>query len=434
VSLTADDAVRLVQSHSRVFVHGAAATPLLLLEALARRADELTGVETVHLHLDGDAPHARPDRAHAFRPNAFFCGENLRAAVAEGRADYLPVFLSEIPSLFRSGALPLDAALLHVSPPDAHGYVSLGTSVDTALAAAQTAKTLIAQVNRQMPRSLGDGALHVSRFAALVPCDVPLPEHAPPEPGPVEAAIGRRIAALVDDGATLQMGIGAIPDAVLRALTGHRDLGVHTEMFSDGLLPLLERGVVTNAFKARQRGKTVSSFVSGTRRLYDFIHDNPAVELRDCAYVNDTSIIREQPKMTAINSAIEVDLTGQVVADSIGERVYSGVGGQMDFIRGATLSHQGKAIIALPSLTSKGISRIVAQLKPGAGVVTTRAHVRFVVTEHGVADLAGKNLRQRAQALIAIAAPSARDALEAAARQRFGAALVPVGGPASPAR
>ncbi|MCU0696282.1 MAG: 4-hydroxybutyrate CoA-transferase [Myxococcaceae bacterium] len=417
--MTADDAVRLVHSHSRVFVQGAAATPTLLLEALARRGHELSGVETVHLHLDGNAPHARPELAHAFRPNAFFCGDNLRAAIAEGRADYMPVFLSEIPLLFRNGVLPLDAALLHVSPPDAHGYVSLGTSVDTALAAAQTAKTLIAQVNRQMPRSLGDGAVHVSRFAALVDCDVPLPEHAPAPGGPVEDAIAQRIAGLVENGATLQLGIGTIPDAVLRALTHHRGLGVHTEMFSDGLLPLLEAGVVTNEFKKRQRGKTVSSFVNGTRRLYDFIHDNPAVELRDCAYVNDTSIIREQPKMTAINSAIEVDLTGQVVADSIGERVYSGVGGQMDFIRGATLSDGGKAIIALPSRTSKGASRIVAQLQPGAGVVTTRAHVRFVVTEHGVADLYGKNLRQRAQALIAIADPAARDGLEQAARRRF---------------
>ncbi|MCA2981935.1 MAG: acetyl-CoA hydrolase/transferase family protein [Myxococcaceae bacterium] len=417
--MTADDAVRLIHSHSRVFVQGAAATPTLLLEALARRGSEFEGVETVHLHLDGNAPHARPELARSFRPNAFFCGDNLRTAVAEGRADYMPVFLSEIPLLFRNGVLPLDAALLHVSPPDAHGYVSLGTSVDTALAAAQTAKTLIAQVNRQMPRSLGDGAVHVSRFAALVECDVPLPEHAPAPAGPVEEAIAQRIAGLVENGATLQMGIGAIPDAVLRALTHHRGLGVHTKMFSDGLLPLLEKGVVTNEFKRRQRGKTVSSFVNGTRRLYDFIHDNPAVELRDCAYVNDTSIIREQPKMTAINSAIEVDLTGQVVADSIGERSYSGVGGQMDFIRGATLSDEGKAIIALPSSTSKGDSRIVAQLKPGAGVVTTRAHVRFVVTEHGVADLYGKNLRQRAQALIAIAAPAARDELEQAARRRF---------------
>jgi acyl-CoA hydrolase len=416
----ADEAVKLIRSRTRVFVHGGAATPTVLLEALVRRADELEEVETVHLHLEGEAPHAQPGVAKAFRPNAFFCGANLRQAVADGRADYMPVFLSEIPLLFRNGVLPLDAALLHVSPPDAHGYVSLGTSVDTALAAAETAKTLIAQVNLQMPRSLGDGAVHVSRFAALVPVDVALPEHAPVSPGPVEQAIGQAIANLVDDGATLQMGIGAIPDAVLLSLTGHRGLGVHTEMFSDGLLPLIEAGVVTNEHKQRQRGKTVASFVIGTRRVFDFIDDNPAVELRDCSYVNDTSIIRDQPKVTAINSAIEVDLTGQVAADSIGERIYSGVGGQMDFIRGATLSAGGKAIIALPSMTSKGESRVVAQLKPGTGVVTTRAHVRYVVTEHGVADLYGKNLRQRAKALIGIAAPVVRESLEREAHRRFG--------------
>ena len=418
--MNADEAVALIRSHTRVFVHGGAATPLVLLEALVRRADELEGVETVHLHLEGGAPHAKREFARAFRPNAFFCGANLREAVAEGRADYLPVFLSEIPLLFRNGVLPLDAALLHVSPPDAHGYVSLGTSVDTALAAAETAKLLIAQVNPRMPRSLGDGSLHVNQFAALVPVDVPLPEHAPATPGPVERAIGESIAGLVTNGATLQMGIGAIPDAVLLSLTGHRGLGVHTEMFSDGLLPLIEAGVVTNEHKRRQRGKTVASFVIGTRRVFDFIHDNQAVEMRDCSYVNDTSIIRQQPKMTAINSAIEVDLTGQVVADSIGERIYSGVGGQMDFIRGATLSAGGKTIIALPSMTSRGESRIVAQIRPGAGVVTTRAHVHYVVTEHGVAELYGKNLRQRAKALIAIASPAVRESLEREAHRRFG--------------
>ena len=419
--MTADEAVRLIRSHSRVFVHGGAATPSVLLDALVRRAAELEQVETVHLHLEGDAPHARTEFGRAFRPNAFFCGANLRTAVAEGRADYLPVFLSEIPLLFRNGVLPLDAALLHVSPPDEHGFVSLGTSVDTALAAAETARTLIAQVNPRMPRTLGDGSLHVSRFAALVPVDMPLPEHAPAAVGEVERSVGRTIAGLVEDGATLQTGIGAIPDAVLLALSGHRGLGVHTEMFSDGLLPLIESGVVTNEHKRRQKGKAVASFVIGTRRVFDFIDDNPAVEMRDCSYVNDTSIIRQQPKMTAINSAIEVDLTGQVVADSIGERIYSGVGGQMDFIRGATLSPGGKAIIALPSMTARGESRIVAQIRPGAGVVTTRAHVHYVVTEHGVADLYGKNLRQRAKALTAIAAPVVRESLEREAHRRFGA-------------
>ncbi len=423
--VTAEQALRLIDSEMRVFVHGAAATPTVLLEALAHRAlsADLTGIETVHLHLEGNAPHAAPALAGHIRANAFFCGANLRRAVAEGRADYMPVFLSEIPLLFRKGILPLDAALLHVSPPDRHGYVSLGTSVDAAMAAAQTARILIAQVNVQMPRTLGDGAVHLSKFAALVRHDAPLAGH-PASDGAseVETAIGNRVAALIEDGATIQMGIGSIPDAVLRALTGHRDLGVHTEMFSDGLLPLIERGVVTNGNKARQRWKTVASFVTGSKKLYDFIADNPAVELRDCSYVNDTSVIRQQTKMTSINSCIEVDLTGQVVSDSIGEAIFSGVGGQMDFIRGATLSEGGKAILALPSQTSKGISRICAVLKPGGGVTTTRAHVRYVVTEFGAADLYGKNLRQRADALVLVAHPDHRERLAAEAHRRFGRA------------
>lgn len=421
--MSADEALKLVVSGMRIFVHGAAATPQILLEALARRAraNEFKNVETVHLHLEGNAPHASPDVAHAIRPNAFFIGGSLRRAVAEGRADYMPVFLSEIPLLFRHGILPLDAALLQVSPPDQHGMVSLGTSVDAALAAAQMARVLIAQVNPQMPRTLGDGAVPVSRFAALVHFDSPLPEHPMSEGSPVEDAIGKLVAEMVEDGATLQMGIGSIPDAVLRSLGNHKELGVHTEMFSDGLLPLLEKGVVTNEHKFRQRGKTVASFVMGSRKVFDFIDDNPAVELRDCSYVNDTAIIRQQPKVTAINSAIEVDLTGQVAADSIGESIYSGVGGQMDFIRGATLSDGGKAIIALPSQTAKGVSRIVPTLKAGAGVVTTRAHIRYVVTEYGVADLYGKNLRQRARSLIKVAHPAHRELLEADAHRRFGA-------------
>jgi acyl-CoA hydrolase len=362
-----------------------------------------------------------PEVGHAIRANAFFCGGNIRKAVAEGRADYMPVFLSEIPLLFRQGILPLDAALLQVSPPDAHGYVSLGSSVDAALAAAQTARLLIAQVNPQMPRTLGDGAVHVSAFTALVHFDTPLPEHPMSAGSPVEDAIGKLVAEMVEDGATLQMGIGSIPDAVLRSLTNHKGLGIHTEMFSDGVLPLLEKGVITNEHKFRQRGKTVASFVMGSRKVFDFIHDNAAVELRDCSYVNDTAIIRQQPKVTAINSAIEVDLTGQVAADSIGESIYSGVGGQMDFIRGATLSDGGKAIIALPSQTAKGVSRIVPALRAGAGVVTTRAHVRYIVTEYGVADLYGKNLRQRARSLIKVAHPAHRELLEADAHRRFGA-------------
>lgn len=421
--VSAAEALSHVKSGERVFVQGQAATPTVLLEGLAGRAaaGELKNVETVHLHLEGDAPHARPEVApHGIRPNALFVGANLRAAVAEGRADYTPIFLSEIPALFRNHVLPLDVALVHVSPPDAHGYVSLGTSVDAAVAAVQCARVVIAQVNPKMPRSLGDGGIHWSRFTSLVEVDRPLFEHAASQAGnPIEDEIGRRVAALIEDGATLQMGIGAIPDAVLRALSSHRQLGVHTEMFSDGLLPLLEKGVVTNEHKARQQGRTVASFVNGTRKLYDFIHDNRLIELRECSYVNDTMVIRRHPKMTAINSCIEVDLTGQVVSDSIGERIYSGVGGQMDFIRGATLSEGGKAILALPSTTSKGESRISAALKQGGGVVTTRAHVRYVVTEHGVADLYAKSLRARAKALVAIAAPQHREALEREAHRRF---------------
>jgi acyl-CoA hydrolase len=413
-----EEAVSHVRSGHRVFVQGQAATPLALLEALAARAKELANVETVHLHLEGPAPHADPAVAHAFRPNALFVGPNLRAAVNEGRADYTPVFLSEVPLLFRSGAMPLDVALVHVSPPDAHGYVSLGVSVDATVAAVQSARVVVGQVNPRMPRTLGDGAVHLSRFTALTAVDAPLPEHRASEGSPLEETIGRQVASLVEDGATLQMGIGAIPDAVLRALDGHKALGVHSEMFSDGVLPLLEKGVITNEKKKRQRGRSVATFVMGTRAVYDFVNDNPAVEFRDCADVNDTAVIRQQPRMTAINSAIEVDFTGQVVADSIGERIYSGVGGQMDFIRGASLSEGGKAIIALPSCTSKGESRIVAQLKPGAGVVTTRAHVRFVVTEHGVADLTARSLRARVKALIAIAAPQHREGLEREAHRR----------------
>ncbi len=420
--VTASQAIATIQSGARVFVHGGAATPEVLLDALALRASELHDVETVHLHLEGRAAHLAPEHAAAFRPNALFCGANVRDAVAERRADYMPIFLSEIPLLFRRRILPLDVALLHVSPPDAHGYVSLGTSVDCAVAAAETASVLVAQVNPRMPRSLGDGAIHVSRFQALVGVDTPLPEHAPAAAGPVEEAIGRLVAERVEDGATLQVGIGTIPDAVLRALSSHRGLGVHTEMFSDGLLPLIARGVVTNEHKPRQRGKVVTSFVVGSRAVYDFIHDNAAVEVRDCGYVNDAAVIRQMPRMTSINSAIEVDLTGQVVADSIGERVYSGVGGQVDFLRGATLSEGGKAIIALPSCTSKGESRIVATLKPGAGVVTTRAHVHLIATEHGVADLYGKNLRQRAWELVRISDPRHREGLAREARRRFGEA------------
>lgn len=421
--VSAEEAVRCIQSGDRVFVHSIAAAPRKLVEAMTARAPELRDVEVVHLHTEGPAPYAEPGMEESFRVNALFVGANVRKALAEGRGDYLPVFLSEVPLLFRRGILPLDVALVHVSPPDRHGYCSLGVSVDATRAAVQTARTVIAQVNRNMPRTHGDGLIHVDRIHHLCESDEPIHEHPHHPPSEQERAIGRHVASLVEDGATLQMGIGAIPDAVLAALKDHRDLGVHTEMFSDGVIELVERGVVNGARKKVHPGKLVGGFALGTRRLYDFIDDNPLVQMLDIAYVNDAAVIRRNPKVTAINSAIEVDLTGQVCADSIGELQYSGVGGQMDFIRGASLSEGGKPIIALPSVTSRGESRIVAHLKPGAGVVTTRAHVHYVVTEYGVANLYGKNLRQRARELIAIAHPQHRDALAREAYRRFGRTL-----------
>ncbi|GIV61576.1 MAG: 4-hydroxybutyrate CoA-transferase [Rhodothermaceae bacterium] len=417
--LSAEEAVSVVASGHRVFVHTAAAAPQRLVAALAERARSLRDVEVIHLHTEGPAPYAAPAYAGRVFTNALFIGANVRAAVAEGCADYVPVFLSEVPALFRRGILPLDVALVQVSPPDRHGFCSLGVSVDTSRAAVETARFVVAQVNPNMPRTHGDGIVHVDDIDFAVEVDDPLPEHAPAPLTEIERAIGRHCAALVEDGATLQMGIGAIPDAVLAALGNHRDLGVHTEMFSDGVIDLVEKGVITNARKTRHPGKIVSTFLIGTRRLYDFVDDNPQVAMLDVAYVNDTAVIRRNPKVTAINSAIEVDLTGQVCADSIGTRLYSGVGGQMDFIRGASLSEGGKPIIALPSTTKNGISRIVPYLKQGAGVVTTRAHVHYVVTEYGVANLYGKNLRQRARALIEIAHPDHREALEREAFHRL---------------
>lgn len=386
---------------------------------MVARADELKDIEIVHLHTEGPAPYADPKYRGTFRVNALFVGANVRNAVNSGNADYIPVFLSEVPALFRKGVLPIDVALIQVSPPDHHGYCSLGVSVDASLAAVQTAKAVVALVNRHMPRTHGDGVVHYSRFASMVEGHDVLPAHIISPPNEVEAKIGALVASLIDNGATLQMGIGAIPNAVLAALRGHKDLGIHTEMFSDGVVDLFEAGVLTNIHKPIHPGKIVAGFVSGSQRLYDFVDDNPAVMLRDIAFVNDTSVIRKMPKMTAINSAIEIDLTGQVCADSIGTRHFSGVGGQMDFVRGASLSEGGKPIFALPAMTAKGESRLVALLKPGAGVVTTRAHVHYVVTEYGIADLYGKNLRQRADALIEIAHPDRREELAIAARDRF---------------
>ena len=409
---TAEKAVKNIKSGDRVFVHSVAAAPHHLLNAMVERSGELEDVEIVQLHTEGEAPYADPKFKDSFYINALFVGANVRKAVNEGRGDYLPIFLSEVPSLFLNNILSLDVALMHVSPPDKHGFCSLGVSVDASRAAVQSAKKVIAQVNPRMPRTHGDGIVHVDRFDALVEFEKDLPEHKPEEPGEIELQIGKNCAELIEDGATLQMGIGAIPNAVLISLHNHKDLGIHTEMFSDGIIELVEKGIINGRNKKKHPGKIVGSFLMGSKQLYDFVDDNPQVAMLDVAYVNDTAVIRKNPKVTAINSAVEVDLTGQVCADSIGTYHYSGVGGQMDFIRGASLSEGGKPIIALPSTTRKGISRIVPYLKPGAGVVTTRAHVHYVVTEYGVANLYGKNMHQRARALIDIAHPDHREKLE----------------------
>jgi len=416
---TAEEAVKLINSGDRVFVHSVAAAPQPLVDAMTARASELENIEVIHLHTEGDAPYVKQEYSDTFSTNVLFVGANVRKAVNEGSADYLPIFLSEVPGLFRKNILPIDMALVQVSPPDKHGYCSLGVSVDASRAALQSAKKAIALVNPNMPRTHGDGIFHASRFNALVKSDEPLHELNIPEPNEIEQQIGNNCAELVEDGATLQMGIGAIPNAVLKALDGHKDLGIHTEMFSDGVIDLVEKGVINGKKKAKHPEKIVASFVMGSRKLYDFVDDNPMISMLDVAYVNDTAVIRKNPKVTAINSAIEVDLTGQVCADSIGTYHYSGVGGQMDFIRGASLSEGGKPIIALPSVTGKGESKIVPHLKQGAGVVTTRAHVHYVVTEYGVANLYGRNLHQRAKALIEIAHPDHREELKEAASKRF---------------
>lgn len=414
------EALSLVKPGDRVFVHGSAATPLTLLHALFDRATELRDVEVISISTLGNIGLDKPGVKEAFFINSLFVSENVRKVVNTERGDYVPVFLSEIPRLFDRGIMPIDVALVHVSPPDRHGLCSLGVSVDVARAAVRNAKVLIGQVNPNMPRTHGEGHVHISRFNALVEVDDALPEvDYSTRIGECERAIAMRCAELIEDGSTLQMGIGAIPDAILGALSGHKDLGIHTEMCSNGIMPLLEQGVITNRFKKKHPGRVVTSFALGTRKLYDLFHDNPEFAFLDAQYVNDGKVIRANPKVVAINSAIEMDLTGQVCADSIGTWQYSGVGGQMDFMRGAALSDGGKPIIAMASTTGKGVSKIVPYLKEGAGVVTTRAHMHWVVTEHGTAYLYGKNLRQRAEALIAIAHPDHREALERSARERF---------------
>jgi len=417
----ARDALSRVQSGQRVFLHGAAATPQVLLNALVERARALQGVEVVHMHANGPAPHLAAEMEGHIRHRALFIGPNAREAVNEGRADFVPIFLSDIPNLFTSGHLPLDVALVQVSPPDRHGFCSLGTSVDTARAAVESAALVIAQVNPRMPRTLGNSFVKLHQIDFAVDVDEPLLQHAPGPISTIERGIGEYVADMVDDGATLQLGIGGIPNAALAAMRHKRDLGIHTEMFSDGLLDLVEAGVVTGACKSLHVGKIVTTFLMGSQHLYDWVHDNPMIEMHPVDYTNDTAIIRRNTRMTAINSAIQVDLTGQVCAESIGTRLFSGVGGQMDFMRGAALSADGKAIIALPSTAKSGsVSRIVPTLAEGAGVTTTRAHVHYIVTEYGVAYLHGKSIRERAHALISIADPAFRDELRSrAARLQY---------------
>ena len=407
-AVSAADAVALVRSGTRVFIHGACATPAPLIAALSARHD-LEGVRLYHLHTMGPAPFAEPGCEQQFRSISLFTGAPLRRAIAGDRADYVPIFLSDIPGLFQSGAVKLDVALLQVSPPDRHGMCSLGTSCDAAKAAAETARLIVAEINEQMPRTHGNNVLSFENIHAFVASDRPLVEHHPEPETPVEARIGELVAALVEDGSTLQMGIGGIPDAVLARLHGKHDLGIHTEMFSDRVVELVECGAVTNRLKKVGTGRIITSFINGSRRLFDFVHDNPLVAFYPCDWTNDTAVIRKNPKVVAINSAIEIDLTGQICADSMGHRIFSGIGGQMDFIRGAALSPGGKPIIALPSTARGGkVSRLVHQLAPGAGVVTTRGHVHWVVTEYGAVDLHGLTLHERADALISIAHPDFR--------------------------
>ena len=429
-AVTPDDALACVRSGMRIFIHGAAATPTPLLEALARRSD-LADVKLFHMHTQGPAPFAGPEHRERFFSISLFVGAPLRTPIDEGRADFIPVFLSDIPALFATGRLPLDVAIVQLSPPNRHGYCTLGTSVDTALAASQAARYVVAEINEQMPRTLGNTLVAFDRLHAFTHTNRSLHVLEPIRPTPTEDAIGEQVAALVPDGATLQMGIGGIPDATLRRLLGKHKLGIHTEMFSDGVVDLIEAGVVTNELKHVHRGRTVTSFVTGSRRLFEFVHDNPSIEFHPCDRTNDTALIRQNPQVVAINSAIELDLSGQVCADSIGFRIYSGIGGQMDFMRGAALSPGGKPIIALPATAANGtVSRIVAALKPGAGVVTTRGHVHWVVTEYGVADLFGKSLRERAELLISIAHPDFRADLRRAYAETRHVDLAPRADPA----
>lgn len=417
--VSAEQCVENIKSFDNVFIHSGVSVPQKLVKAMVKRASELRGVNIYQIHTEGDCSYSYKEHEQSFTVNNFFNGSNMRAACADVSANYIPIFLSEIPHLFYNNVINLDVALVQLSMPDAHGMCSLGPSVDISISAVRSAKMVIAQLNKQTPRTFGDSQIHISKVHAYTLVDEPIHAiKAPPITDEV-AAIGKHIAEIVEDGATLQLGIGAIPNAVLHSLTGHKDLGIHTEMFSDGVIDLYRKGVINGRFKKKHPGKIVSSFAMGSQELYDFINDNPEVLLLDCAYTNDTHVIRQNPKTTAINCAVEVDITGQVCADSIGSKIYSGVGGQMDFIRGASLSKGGKPIIALPSMTSKGVSKIVSQLKRGSGVVTTRAHVHYIVTEYGSANLYGKPIRERIKEMIRIAHPEHRDELSREAYELF---------------
>ena len=411
-SVTAEEAVKIIKSNDRVYLQAAAAVPQELVNAMSERHEELRNVEVCHLHTEGAAPYADPKYKDSFHVNSFFIGKNVRHTLKAGNGSYTPVFLSEAPRLFKRNILSLDVALIHVSPPDKHGYCSLGVSVEATLAAIKHAKHVIAQINPQMPRVHGEGIIHVSELNTFVEVNTAIPELILTTPTGVENKIGDYVAELIEDKSTLQMGIGNIPNAVLSRLGNHKNLGLHTEMFSDGVIDLILNDVINGDYKGINEGRALATFLAGSKRLYDYVDDNPFVEMRSSDYVNDVANIKLNPRMVAINSAIEVDLSGQVCADSIGRSMYSGVGGQMDFIRGASLSEGGKAIIALPSITNKGISRIVPFLKPGAGVVTTRAHVQYIITEYGVANLYGKTIKQRISELVKIAHPNFRESLE----------------------
>ncbi len=421
--MTASEAVKLIKSGDRVLIQGGSATPQTLIRAMVARGPELKGVKVCHLHTEGECGYTAPELRESFHTSAFFIGGNVRKMVGD-TVDYIPVFLSDIPSLFREGYMDLDVVLVNVSPPDKHGFCSLGVSVDIVIAGIEKGKKIIAQINPQMPRTFGDALVHLNQFSACVMVDEEIHEMKFVAPTEAEKAIGKNIAEIIDDGATLQMGIGGIPNAVLTYLTNHKNLGVHTEMFSEGIVDLVKTGVVNGSQKKVNPYKIISGFAMGTRRLYDFMDDNPEIEMLDIAYVNDTAVIRQNPKVTAINSAIEIDFTGQVCADSIGTRMFSGVGGQMDFMRGAALSKGGKPVIAITSTTLKGVSKIVPALKSGAGVVTTRAHARYVATEYGIAEMFGRSLKERAQSLRDIAHPDHREELDKAIFERFGSSLM----------